>query len=115
MTIPFAWFDNIGPNRIKTTEFLSNAFGWTPNDIGLMTFLTKRKGLPFATTYDAMEGVSGWAPYVEVDALPEALAKAKHYGAVVIAENLQGSAGIATFIADPGGAPMALWKRDVGM
>ncbi len=70
MTTPFAWFDNIGSDRSKTTDFLSKTFDWASNDIRLMTFLTKG------------EGISGWVPYVEVHALPEAVAKAKANGAV---------------------------------
>jgi len=115
MTTPFAWFDNIGSDRSKTTEFLSKTFDWASNDIGTMTFLTKGEGMPFAATCDAMEGISGWVPYVEVDALQDTVAKAKANGAVIVAENMQGPAGVATFITDPGGATMALWKRAEGM
>lgn len=115
MTTPFVWFDNIGSDRGKTTEFLSNTFDWAPNDIGPMTFLTKGEAKPFAATCDAMPGISGWVPYIEVDALAESVAKAKANGAVIIAENMTGPAGIATFITDPGGAPLALWKRAEGM
>ena len=115
MTHPFAWFDNIGSNRGKTTDFLSQTFDWTPNDIGPMTFLTKDSGMPFAATCDAMNGISGWVPYIEVDALEDAVVKAKANGAAIVAENLKGPAGIATFITDPGGAPLALWKRAEGM
>lgn len=115
MTAAFAWFDNLGSDRTKTTNFLSKTFGWVPNDIGPMTFLTKGEDMPFAATCDAMDGISGWVPYVEVDALPEAVANAKANGAVIVAENLQGPAGVATFITDPGGAPLALWKRAAGM
>lgn len=115
MAQAFVWFDNIGSNRKKTTDFLSETFDWVPNDIGPMTFLTKSEGMPFAAICDAMEGVSGWVPYVEVAALTEAVAKARENGATIIAENLQGPAGIATFITDPGGSPIALWKRGEGM
>lgn len=115
MTTPFVWFDNIGSDREKTTDFLSKTFGWASNDTGPMTFLTKGEGMPFAATCDSMEGISGWVPYVEVDELSEAVAKAKANGAVIVAENLQGPAGVATFITDPGGAPIALWKRAEGM
>jgi predicted enzyme related to lactoylglutathione lyase len=115
MTAPFAWFDNIGTDRSRTTEFLSKTVDWASNDIGPMTFLTKGEAMPFAATCDAMPGISGWVPYVEVDALPEAVARAEANGAVIVAENLKGPAGVATFITDPGGAPLALWKRAAGM
>ncbi|MBV1867076.1 MAG: hypothetical protein KUG69_04100 [Marinosulfonomonas sp.] len=115
MTATFVWFDNIGSDREKTTDFLSKTFGWGTNDIGPMTFLTNGQGAPFAATCDAMKGISGWVPYIEVDELSEAVANATANDAVIIAENLQGPAGVATFLSDPGGAPIALWKRAEGM
>ena len=115
MTAPFAWFNNIGSDCGKTTDFLSKTFGWSSNGIGPTTFLTKGEGMPFGATCDAMQGILGWVPYVEVDTLPEAVDKAKANGAVVVSENLQGAAGVATFITDPGVAPLALWKRAEGM
>ncbi|MBX2805390.1 MAG: hypothetical protein KTR19_05425 [Hyphomicrobiales bacterium] len=116
MPSPFVWFDNIGENRSETADFLERAFGWVPNDIGPMTFLTaKGQDKPFAATADAMEGVSGWVPYLEVDDLLAAVENARKNGAEIIAENLKGPAGDASFIRDPGGAPMALWKRATGM
>lgn len=115
MAAPFVWFDNIGTDRSKTTEFLEKTFAWTANDIGPMTFLTNGEDMPFAATCDVMAGISGWVPYVEVETLDEAVSEAKSNGATIIAENLQGPAGVATFMTDPGGAPLALWKRGEGM
>ncbi len=62
-------------------------------------------------TCDPIDGVSGWVPYIEVDDLPDAVENAQKYGASVIAENLKGPAGDASFIHDPGGILLALWKR----
>lgn len=116
MPSPFVWFDNLGAKRAETTDFLNKAFGWAPMDIGPMTFLTAAgQEKPFAATADAMESVSGWVPYLEVDDLAEAVENARSHGAEIIAENLDGPAGVATFIRDPGGAPLALWKRAEGM
>ncbi len=111
MATPFVWFDNIGSRRDETTDFLARTFGWSVNDIGAMTFLTQGDGMPFSATCDAMDGVDGWVPYVEVDDLESEVAKARRNGADIIAENVQGPAGIATFVRDPGGAPLAIWKR----
>lgn len=112
MSSPFVWFDNIGSARPATATFLSDTFGWAPNDIGPMTLLTPEGAqMPFAATADAMDGVSGWVPYVEVDDLAAGVEKARANGATIIAENLQGPAGVATFIRDPGGAALAIWKR----
>lgn len=115
MASPFVWFDNIGSDRTETTRFLENTFEWTANDIGPMTFLTKDGETPFAATCDAMQGINGWVPYIEVDALDAAVSNARENGATILAENLQGPAGVATFMTDPGGAPLALWKRAEGM
>lgn len=116
MPSPFVWFDNIGANRAATTEFLKSAFGWVSNDIGTMTFLTNGDvEIPFAATCEAMDGVSGWVPYIEVDDLKLAVEDAGKHGARIIEENMEGPAGTATFIRDPGGAPLAIWKRAAGM
>lgn len=116
MPSPFVWFDNIGGNRPATTDFLQNAFGWVPNNIGSITLLSgKEQDEPFAATNDSMEGVSGWVPYIEVDNLPAAVENALKHGAEIIAANLKGPAGEASFIRDPGGAPLALWKRASGI
>lgn len=116
MPSPFVWFDNIGEDRSATTTFMEDAFGWSPNDIGPMTFMTAGgEEKPFAATTDPMPGVHGWVPYLEVDDLPAAVENAKKHGAMIVAENLKGPAGDATFIRDPGGAPMALWKRAPGI
>ncbi|WP_170479979.1 VOC family protein [Ruegeria arenilitoris] len=94
---------------------MQQTFGWVPDDIGKMTFLTLNgQDKPFAAITDEMESVSGWVPFLEVDGLPVAVFDAKNRGASIIAEDLQGPAGVATFILDPGGATIALWKRASG-
>jgi predicted enzyme related to lactoylglutathione lyase len=108
---PFVWFDNIGASRNETAAFLAKTFGWIPSDAGQMTFLATGDEMPFSAAYDATDGVAGWVPYVEVDDLDAEVARARANGASVVAENLQGPAGVATFIRDPGGAPLAIWKR----
>lgn len=71
--------------------------------------------MPFAATAEAMEDISGWVPYVEVSDLSAAVDNARKQGAEIVAENLEGPGGNASFIRDPGGAPLALWKRAPGM
>jgi len=116
MTSPFVWFDNMTRTRRETTQFLQDMFGWAPNDIGPMTFLTVQNAdRPFAATCDVLEDVEGWVPYVEVNDLPAAVMQARTHGATVIAEDVKGPAGDASFIRDPGGSAMALWKRAEGM
>lgn len=115
MTSPFVWFDNISGDRTSTARFLSDTFGWQQQDIGSMTMQVNGDNGPFAGVCDALDSVSGWVPYVEVDDLEAETRKAQSNGADVIAERLDGPAGIATFIRDPGGSVMALWKRRAGV
>ncbi len=116
MTSPFVWFDNMTKTRSETTQFLQGMFDWNPNDIGPMTFLTAQGAdRPFAASCDVFEGIEGWVPYVEVDDLPAAVMRARAQGATVIAEDFKGPAGDASFIRDPGGSALALWKRAEGM
>ncbi|WP_299555256.1 VOC family protein [uncultured Tateyamaria sp.] len=116
MAPPFVWFDNMTPTRQDTTDFLQEMFGWQPQDIGPMTFLTAEGAdTPFAATCDMLKDIDGWVPYIEVDDLSAALARARRNGASVIAEDVRGPAGDASFIRDPGGSAMALWKRADGV
>lgn len=114
MASPFVWFDVIGSDRGATARFLSTTFGWQQNDIGSMTMQIDGDNGPFAGVCDAMESVSGWVPYVEVEDLAGEARKAQSHGAEILAEELDGPAGTATFIRDPGGSVMALWKRGAG-
>ncbi|GAA6208825.1 hypothetical protein NBRC116601_21180 [Cognatishimia sp. WU-CL00825] len=112
MHSPFVWFDNIGPARAKTTDFLKDMFDLSDAPTDAMTFLTNPdQQMPFAATCDAMLEVSGWVPYVEVDDLQAAVAKAQAAGAQIVVEDMEGPAGRASFVRDPGGAVLALWKR----
>ena len=115
MPAPFVWYDNMTARPEEATRFLETMFGWQPKDIGTMTFLTNEgDDRPFAATCAEMDGVRGWVPYFEVDDLSAEPARARENGASVIAENVAGPAGNASFIRDPGGSPMALWKRGRG-
>ena len=76
-----------------------------------------------AGPYPSGEPTDAWAGYqwqedlallccgAEVDDLSAATARARENGASVIAENVAGPAGDASSIRDPGGSPIALWKR----
>ena len=77
-----------------------------------MTFLSaEESSMPFAATCDEFEGMKGWVPYIEVDDLEASTARAIDNGASLVVANVEGPAGTATFIRDPGGAPLAIWKR----
>ncbi len=115
MPAPFVWYDNMTARPQETTAFLQSMFGWQPKDIGAMTFLSESGvDMPFAAICNEMEGITGWVPYFEVDDLEAATDRARENGAHVMAENVKGPAGDASFIRDPGGSPMALWTRGQG-
>ena len=111
MSSPFVWFDNLNPARAETEAFLEKTFGWSQQNIGPMTFQTAEGEMPFAAVCDKMEEVTGWVPYVEVQDLEAEVEKAAANGATIVAAGLVGPAGTATFLRDPGGAPLAIWKR----
>lgn len=111
MSSPFVWFDNIGDNRGASSEFLTDMFGWQQAEAGSMTMMLNGPDGPFAGVCDTMQGVSGWVPYIEVGDLAAATKKAQGHGAKVLTKDMVGPAGTATFISDPGGSVMALWKR----
>ncbi len=68
-----------------------------------------------AAACDAMPGVTGWVPYVEANDLATAVAEARSNGASILAESMEGLARVVTIVTDPGGAPLALWKRAEGV
>ncbi len=111
MPLPFVWFDNLNPARRETESFLQKTFGWSQQDIGPMTFQSAEGEKPFSAVCDPLEDLTGWVPYIEVEDLAAETAKAHSNGATIVASDLLGPAGTATFLRDPGGMPLALWKR----
>lgn len=112
MPNPFVWFDNAGSAKDETATFLAKMFGWNTQEAGPNVVLSEDgQDMPFGLTGDGIDGVTGWVPYVEVDDLNAATAKAEGAGGTVIAADVAGPAGTATFVKDPGNAVIALWKR----
>jgi predicted enzyme related to lactoylglutathione lyase len=60
------------------------------------------------TSEEAKDGA--WVPYVQVDDVDAATARAAELGATVLHEAMQGPAGRFSTIRDTGGAPIALWQ-----
>ena len=112
MPNPFVWFDNAGSAKDETAKFLSTMFGWNTQESGPNLFLSEAgQDMPFGLTADRLDGVSGWIRYVEVDDLGAAATKAESLGGIIVAANVAGPAGVATFVKDPGNAVIAIWKR----
>jgi predicted enzyme related to lactoylglutathione lyase len=51
-----------------------------------------------------------WIPYVEVDQIEHATARAKELGATVLLEPREGPAGWRSVVAAPAGGEIALWQ-----
>lgn len=116
MANPFVWFDNSGDSRDETAKFLAETFGWKTQEVGPNIFLSEEgRDVPFGLTGPSIEGVSGWIPYVEVNDLKAETAKAVEAGGTVVAEEIVGPAGTATFVRDPGDAVIALWQKGAEM
>ena len=113
MAAPFVWFDNLGTAPDATADFLRSMFDWKPQTAGPRTFLGQEGAeMPFALTADSFAETNGWVPYVQVTDLEAETTRARDLGAQVLAENIKGPAGIATFLKDPGGATNAIWVGD---
>jgi predicted enzyme related to lactoylglutathione lyase len=107
---PFAWFHHHSENPADTRGFYEKLLGWESSDgPGGMAMFVGSKG-PFAAVSEK-DGATGWLPYVQVDDVEEATAKAKSLGATVVRERTRGPAGEFTIVRDPGGASVALWQK----
>jgi predicted enzyme related to lactoylglutathione lyase len=52
-----------------------------------------------------------WLPYVEVDEITYATARATEFGATVLLEPREGPAGWRSVVATPAGGEIALWQQ----
>ena len=65
---------------------------------------------PWAAVVRSDDAATGrWVPYVHVDDLDDAVAKAEAAGGTVVTPRTSGPAGEAVTLADPAGALVALW------
>jgi len=55
-------------------------------------------------------GHPGWLPYVDVDDIRAATARAHNLGAAVLLEPREGPAGWRSVVAEPAGGEIALWQ-----
>ena len=113
MPAKFVWYDVTAKNTDTVRAFYADLLGWP---IGLEANAGPYKGWimdgdqPWAAVVEADDATAGrWLPYVQVDDLDAATAKAKGLGATVVQDRTEGPAGPAVTIADPGGALVALW------
>lgn len=114
----FIWFDVAAKDTEAVRSFYSDLLGWqihAESQAGPYKAWIMDGERPWAGVVDADDATAGrWLPYVQVDDLDAATAKALSLGATVVAERTEGPAGTAVTIADPGGALIALWVPRAG-
>jgi uncharacterized protein len=100
----FVWFDLRSADTEAARDFYAQLLGWEFGDGGMV--------MGDEGPWAAIGGGDGasWVPYVKVDDLDQATARARELGASVTQERTAGPAGHFTTIADPGGAALALWQ-----
>ena len=97
----------------EAREFYGSLFGWRAEQI------TTDHGSYLALALGGLDGgmvACGtkrplWLPYVEVDRIDRATARARTLGATVLLEPREGPAGWRSVIATGDGGEVALWQR----
>jgi predicted enzyme related to lactoylglutathione lyase len=118
MANPFCHLELASTDASKAKAFYSSFFGWKLSDMEMgngMTYTT------FKPTDDSPGGgmmqqpqpgaPSAWLPYVLVDDVKAAAAKAKSLGGNVVVETQEvPNMGWFSVITDPTGAALGLWQ-----
>lgn len=111
MSQAFAWFHNGSAKPAQSVSFYEKLLGWKGSEgPGGMTMLSATAG-PFAAVMPGKGKVEGWVPYVQVDDVADATARAVKLGAELLEDQTRGPAGTYSVVRDPGGATMALWQK----
>lgn len=115
MSSPFVWFDLRSDDGEAARDFYAELLGWPTQDVeagGPMLTMFAGEDGPWGAVAEPPAAAKGahWLPYVQVDDVDLATTKATELGATVLQERTEGPAGSFVAIADPGGAPIALWQ-----
>lgn len=108
----FVWHKLLTSDAGASQRFYSELLGWEIGEQGPMIGVVDG-GQPWAELAHApeLDGDGGkWIPYVQVDDVDAAAARAEELGARVVRERTSGPAGSYIGIADPTGARIALWQ-----
>ena len=111
METPFVWFDVRSKDADKSRSFYEQLFGWDIADVpaGETTLTMIGGDKPWASVVPNGGDHLGWFPYIQVEDLSAATAKATHLGATALQAPTEGPAGTYTVIQEPGGAVFALF------
>jgi len=118
MAHPFVHVELNTPDPKKAKAFYSNLFEWQLEDVsnpavpdGSYTMIKVGKGTGGGIMKQIPGGPSGWLAYVEVDDIHAATQKARTLGAKVMKDVTEvPGMGWFSFIQDPSGAVLGLWK-----
>jgi uncharacterized protein len=117
MANPFVHIELMATDVGKAKAFYGKLFDWDLEDMPMAdmtyTMIKVGEGTGGGMFKNPMPNApSTWVPYVDVDDLTAATAKAKSLGATVHKENVAvGDHGIFSIISDPTGALLGLWQQ----
>ena len=100
-------------NLPRACAFFEQHCGWRPQrvDAGPCSYLTLELGAGFGggiVECDTPRPL--WLPYVEVDEIAAATARARELGASVLLEPREGPAGWRSVVTAPAGGEVAFWQ-----
>ena len=118
MANPFVHVELNTPDPEKAKAFYSKLFQWQLEDVpnsttpdSAYTMIKVGTGTGGGIMKQVLGGPSGWLAYVEVDDIHAATAKAKSLGGKVMKDVTEVMGiGWLSFIQDPTGAVLGLWK-----
>ncbi|HET7884523.1 MAG TPA: VOC family protein [Acetobacteraceae bacterium] len=117
MANPFVHVELNTQDVAKAKSFYQSLFAWTLNDVDMgggktYTLINVGEGTGGGMMKHPMEGApSTWLPYVLVDDIVAATAKAKSLGATVVQDVMEVMGeGSLSVIIDPTGAALGLWQ-----
>jgi uncharacterized protein len=116
MPAPFMFFDLRTPDVAGAREFYTGMFDWSVIDVpaGPVTIpmLSDGAGPWGGFTELAPDDTRRpqWVPYVPVDDLAAATAKARGLGAAVVRDRVEIPEGAMAVLTDPTGAAFVLWE-----
>lgn len=115
MSAPFMFFDLRTTDVAKARAFYTGLFGWTVTDVpagpSTIPMLTDGAAPWGGFTELAADDTRRpqWVPYVAVDDLAAATARARGLGATVVRERVEIPEGAMAVLTDPAGAAFVLW------
>ena len=117
MANPFVHVELSTQDVARAKSFYQSMFAWTLNDVDMgggmtYTLIDVGEGTGGGMMQHPMPGApSMWLPYVLVDDIVAATAKAKSLGATVVRDVMEVmDAGSLSIITDPTGATLGFWQ-----